>query len=39
MNMQHDERVSNDIDYPLSDGSLPDLLDALVERRGKVAAA
>ena len=37
--MKHDERVSNDADSSLSDDSLLDLLDALVESRGKVAAA
>ena len=37
--MSDDERVSNGADAPLSDGPLLDLLDALVESRGKVAAA
>ena len=37
--MTDDERVSNEADSPLSDGPLLDLLDALVESRGKVAAA
>ena len=37
--MKHDERVSQDADSALSDESLLDLLDALVESRGKVAAA
>ena len=37
--MRDDERVSDDAGAPLSDQSLLDLLDALVEDRGKVAAA
>ncbi len=37
--MSDDERVSNGTDSPLLDGPLLDLLDALVESRGKVAAA
>ncbi len=37
--MSDDERVSNEADSPLSDESLLDLLDALVESRGRVAAA
>ena len=37
--MSDDERMSNGADAPLSDGPLLDLLDALVESRGKVAAA
>ena len=37
--MSDDERVPNGADAPLSDGPLLDLLDALVESRGKVAAA
>ena len=37
--MSDDERVSDEADSPLSDQSLLDLLDTLVESRGKVAAA
>ena len=37
--MSDDERVSDEADSPLSDQSLLDLLDALVESRGRVAAA
>ena len=37
--MSDDERVSDGAESPLSDGPLLDLLDALVESRGKVAAA
>ena len=37
--MSDDERVSDGADSPLSDGPLLDLLDALVESRGRVAAA
>ncbi len=37
--MSDDERVSDGADAPLSDGPLLDLLDALVESRGRVAAA
>ena len=37
--MSDDERVSNEADSPLSDESLLDLLDALVESKGRVAAA
>ena len=37
--MSDDERVSDGADSPLSDQALLDLLDALVESRGKVAAA
>ena len=37
--MSDDERVSNGADALLSDGPLLDLLDALVESRGRVAAA
>ena len=37
--MSDDERVSDGADAPLSDGPLLDLLDTLVESRGKVAAA
>ena len=39
MELSDDERVSDGADSPLSDGPLLDLLDALVESRGKVAAA
>ena len=37
--MSDDERVWDETDAPLTDQSLLDLLDALVESRGKVAAA
>ena len=37
--MSDDDRVSDGTESPLSDGPLLDLLDALVESRGKVAAA
>ncbi len=37
--MSDDERVSDEADPPLSDQSLLDLMDALVESRGRVAAA
>ena len=37
--MSDDERVANEADAPLSDSPLLDLLDALVESRGRVAAA
>ena len=37
--MSDDEQATNEADSPLSDGPLLDLLDALVEGRGKVATA
>ena len=39
LELSDNERVSDEADSPLSDQSLLDLLDALVESRGKVAAA